>query len=59
MEETFEEIKELYEAMEVDAEKWFKNQNKAAGKRLRKNSMEVKKLLHLLRQEISEEIKSL
>jgi hypothetical protein len=59
MKETFDELKALFEACEPDAEKFFNNSNKAAGKRLRKNVMEIKKLCTPLRQEISEEIASL
>lgn len=58
MEETYEELKELFEAMEADSEAWFNKETKAAAKRMRKNAMSIKKLCHTLRQEISEELNS-
>jgi hypothetical protein len=59
MEETFNELVQLVEGMKSDVPKWHENQTKAAGKRLRKNAMDIKKLMHQYRQEITEEINSL
>ena len=59
MEATFEEILQVIKNMEEDREKWFEKYQKAAGKRIRKNAMELKKLAGKLRKEISEEVNSL
>jgi hypothetical protein len=59
MEKDWNEIVELFETMKDDAAKFYDKQNKAAGKRVRKNAMAVKKLLHEFRKDISEEINSL
>lgn len=48
----FNEIKELVDSAEEDADKFFSDDNKAAGTRLRKAMMEVKKKAHELRQEV-------
>jgi hypothetical protein len=58
MEETYEDLKELIGAMEDDAPKFFGKGTAAAGKRLRKNAMLIKKICHTLRQEITEEMNS-
>lgn len=59
MESTFDEMVEQMEAMKADAAKFFDSGNKAAGKRLRKAAMDLKKSAHELRKEISEEISSM
>lgn len=59
MEETYNELMELIKGTEDDAGKFFDKTNKAAGKRLRKSLMDVKKLAHQLRGEITDEIKSI
>lgn len=55
MNTVFERIKELVSDSEPDLEK-FINGTRAAGKRVRKNMMEIKKLSHELRQLIQEEV---
>lgn len=51
-----DEIKSLVEEMETDAEKFSEKGVKAAGKRVRKNAMLVKKLCHTLRQDVTAEM---
>lgn len=55
--ETLEKIKELTEALSVDASKFYKG-NKSAGTRARKSAQELKSLLQQLRGEILEHSKS-
>ena len=55
--ETIEKIKELTEALSVDAEKFYKG-NKSAGTRARKTAQELKALLQNFRVEILEERKN-
>lgn len=50
----FNEIKEIVATAEEDAEKFYGKDNKAAGTRLRKAMMEVKKKAHELRQDVQE-----
>lgn len=52
--ETYEKIFEALENTRLDLEKAFVKGNKAAGIRARKELQEVKKLVHTLRQEITE-----
>ena len=59
MEETYEQLMEAIDSIKAEKEKWFDKQTKAAGKRMRKSALDVKKLAVTLRQEISEEIRSL
>lgn len=56
METTLEELEELFNSLKEDAPKFLEKGNKAAGKRMRKSAMEMKKLLHDFRKEIQEEI---
>lgn len=59
MEETYEELKAIFEGLEEDAQKFYNKGQKAAGKRIRKGLMEIKKKAHELRQEIQDEINSM
>jgi len=54
--ETVEKIKELTEALTVDADKFYKG-NKSAGTRARKTAQELKALLQIFRVEILSERK--
>ena len=56
MKDNFENIKKLVEAMEVDFEKFEQKGNVSAGKRVRKSSLEIQKLLKVLRKDIIENI---
>jgi hypothetical protein len=49
--ETLEKIKELTEALSVDAGKFYKG-NKSAGTRARKSAQELKSLLQKFRTEV-------
>lgn len=51
---SFEKIKELIASAEGDARKCYERGNKAAGTRLRKVYLEIKKLAALGRNEVSE-----
>lgn len=57
--ETFEELKALVEQTEEDMQKFDEKENKAAGKRVRKNMMAIKKLAHQLRQDISAQLNAM
>lgn len=59
MNETFQELETTFNQLKTDFIKFSNSQNKAAGKRARKAAMDIKKLCHTLRQEITEEIGSL
>ena len=48
----FNEIEELGAPAEEDADKFYGDDNEAAGTRLRKAMMEVEKKAHALRQEV-------
>lgn len=50
----FNEIKALINGLEADAAKAFVNKNKAAGVRLRKGMLDLKKLAQEVRVEVSE-----
>lgn len=55
--ETLEKIKELTEALSVDAGKFYKG-NKSAGTRARKSAQELKSLLQKFRTEVLEHSKT-
>lgn len=50
----FNEIKEILNSVEGDADKFFNKGNKAAGTRLRKAMLQVKDLAHELRKEVTD-----
>lgn len=50
----FEKIKELIADAETDADKFFSAGNKAAGTRLRKKMLDIKKLTDSVRKTVSE-----
>jgi hypothetical protein len=52
---TFEKVKELVLAIDAEFVK-FDNGTKAAGKRIRKNAMEIKRAMGALRNEVSAEV---
>lgn len=56
METTLDELRGLMAEIEADRAKFFEKQQKAAGRRMRKNAMDAKKLLHQFRKELTEEI---
>jgi hypothetical protein len=56
--ETLLKIKELVEKMSVDTEKVFKNGNKSASIRARKNAQLIKSLISTYRKEIIDELKN-
>ncbi len=51
---TFDEIQEILNESKKDQEKFYKNDNAAAGTRLRKIALTIGKLTHKVRKEISE-----
>lgn len=55
---TFDEVKELIAATDAEFVK-FDNGTKAAGRRIRKNAMLIKKAMGVLRSQISEEVSSM
>ncbi len=50
----FNQIKSFIETASADAEKFYQNGNAAAGTRLRKAMLEVKKLCGSVRKDVSE-----
>lgn len=52
--ENFNKLKELVSGMEADAEKFYEKGNGAAGTRVRKALMEIKKLAGEMRKEVAE-----
>lgn len=49
----YNEIKELVNSIEADAEKFYNNSNNAAGTRLRKGMQQLKVLAQDIRSEVS------
>lgn len=56
--ETLIKIKELVEKMSVDTQKVYKNGNKSASIRARKNAQTIKSLISTYRKEILDELKN-
>ncbi len=52
--EKFNQLKELLAAAEVDAEKFYEKNSKAAGTRVRKALQEAKNLAQAIRNEVTE-----
>jgi hypothetical protein len=50
----FNDIKELVNSVEGDADKFYNKNNKAAGTRLRKVMLELKDLAHEIRKEVTD-----
>ncbi|MGK7393706.1 MAG: histone H1 [Candidatus Cyclobacteriaceae bacterium M3_2C_046] len=50
----FNDIKELINSAEGDADKFYTKGNKAAGTRLRKTMLEIKDLAHEIRKEVTD-----
>lgn len=52
--EKFEELTSLMTVAGLDAVKFYKKGNKAAGTRLRKSMLEIKSVAHVIRMEVSQ-----
>lgn len=50
----FEQLKKAVEAAEIEAKKFYENGNKAAGTRLRKHMLEIKKIAQAVREDVSD-----
>lgn len=50
----FNEIKDLLNSIEGDADKFYNKGNKAAGTRLRKGMLSIKDLAHDIRKEVTD-----
>jgi hypothetical protein len=52
--EKFNQVKELIASIEADAQKFYQDENKAAGTRIRKAMQELKNLAQEIRNEVTE-----
>lgn len=50
----FETLKKAVESAEIEAKKFYENGNKAAGTRLRKHMLEIKKIAQAVREDVSD-----
>ena len=50
----FNEIKDVINSIEGDADKFYNKGNKAAGTRLRKGMLQIKDLAHEIRKEVTD-----
>lgn len=59
MEDNFNQIAQLFQEMEIDFEKHSEKGNSSAGTRVRKNALQISKLLKVLRKDVQENINSM